>query len=300
MAFLAGAYVTLDDLATLSDRLPRSRGKRRGLKKHGGPRMSRLKGRGVDFDEVRLYQPGDDVRNIDWKVTARKGRAHTKVFREERERPTLVVVDQTQSMFFGSRRRLKSVAAAEAAARIAFRTQHSGDRVGGVVFGTEGVTVVEPRLTGHNVAEFLGAIAAANQALAAESSSETVGQAVADAFEQVRRVTRFNYRIVVISDFTGFGEQARSDIFSLSRHNRLQLVFVYDELERRLPPASLYSVTDGVSRLRFDSSLRKSRDHYRDRFGTRLKLLADESSALQVEFYEYSTESEMDPGLLDV
>ena len=100
-----------------------------------GRHASRLRGRGLNFEELRDYLPGDDIRTIDWRVTARKNKPHTKVFREERERPTLIVVDQTQNMFFGSRLRLKSVAAAEVAARIAWQNLNAGDRVGGIVIG---------------------------------------------------------------------------------------------------------------------------------------------------------------------
>src|SRR5262249_17765333 len=113
---LRGAFVDLADLIALRGvRLPIRTNAAIASGPHGGSRLSRQRGRGVDFAEVRMYQPGDDVRSIDWRVTARKARPHTKVYREERERPTLIVVDQCRSMFFGSKIRLKSVAAAECA-----------------------------------------------------------------------------------------------------------------------------------------------------------------------------------------
>src|ERR1700754_1797969 len=87
-----------------------------------GRHASKLRGRGLDFEEVRQYIPGDDIRNIDWKVTARTGTTHSKVFNEEKERPTFMVLDQSSWMFFGSQRFVKSVAAAHAAAIGAFYT----------------------------------------------------------------------------------------------------------------------------------------------------------------------------------
>ena len=99
-----------------------------------GRHASRLRGRGLDFEEVRAYLPGDDVRTIDWRVTARTGVPHTRVYTEERDRPALLVVDQRLAMFFGTRLNLKSVTAAEAAALAAWRVFLSGDRVGAVVF----------------------------------------------------------------------------------------------------------------------------------------------------------------------
>ena len=98
-----------------------------------GPHRSAYRGRGIDFDEVRAYQPGDDVRTIDWRVTARTGCLYSKVFHEERERPVWLLADLGASMRFGSRARFKSVAAARATALIAWVSLLEGDRVGAVV-----------------------------------------------------------------------------------------------------------------------------------------------------------------------
>jgi uncharacterized protein (DUF58 family) len=99
-----------------------------------GRHSSKLRGRGLDFEEVRPYIPGDDIRNIDWRVTARTGKTHSKVFTEEKERPTFILLDQTSWMFFGSTRFAKSVSAAQAAALGAFYTIKRGDRTGGIIF----------------------------------------------------------------------------------------------------------------------------------------------------------------------
>ena len=99
---IEGAYVSIDQLLALRFRpvaaRPRPTSKITGA--HAGLRLSKHKGRGVDFTEVRQYQPGDDIRSIDWRVTARKNAPHTKMFREERERPALIFIDQGQHMFF--------------------------------------------------------------------------------------------------------------------------------------------------------------------------------------------------------
>jgi uncharacterized protein (DUF58 family) len=132
---LRGATVSVEELIALRGvKLPLRTAVSATSGPHGGSRLSRHRGRGVDFAEVRLYQPGDDVRSIDWRVTARKAKPHTKVYREERERPTLIVVDQSRAMFFGSRVRMKSVAAAECAALLAWHSVDAGDRVGGLVY----------------------------------------------------------------------------------------------------------------------------------------------------------------------
>ena len=100
----------------------------------GGGYVSPYRGRGMEFEEVRAYQPGDDIRNMDWRVTARTGRPHTKLFREERERPVLFLVDLGPSMAFGTRVAFKSVVAARAAALLAWAARDNGDRIGGIVF----------------------------------------------------------------------------------------------------------------------------------------------------------------------
>ena len=120
-----------------------------------GRHRSKLRGRGLDFDEVRKYVSGDDIRNIDWKVTARVGETHTKVFTEERERPVLLIIDQSPSMFFGSKRFLKSVIAAHTAALCAWRVLEVGDRIGGAVFNDEKMDIVRPRRDRGNVQQLL-------------------------------------------------------------------------------------------------------------------------------------------------
>ncbi len=114
--------------------LPGLAPQRRVMTTQTGPYASPFKGRGIDFAEVRAYLPGDDIRNIDWRVTARTGQPHTKLFREERERPVLLLVDLGASMRFGTRVAFKSVLAARAAALLGWAAVGHGDRVGGVVF----------------------------------------------------------------------------------------------------------------------------------------------------------------------
>ena len=111
---VTGVYTSLRDLINLRYRLgPELSSGKTSTNLQPGQKASKIRGSGLDFAEVRVYQPGDDVRSIDWKVSARKQKVHTKLFHEEKERPVLVFVDQTQSMFFGSGVRLKSIAAAE-------------------------------------------------------------------------------------------------------------------------------------------------------------------------------------------
>lgn len=230
---------------------------------------SRRKGRGIDLDEVREYQPGDDARYIDWRVTARKAHAHIRVFREERELPTLIVVDQTRSMFFGSVARLKSVAAAEAAALTAWRALQAGDRVGGVVIGETELVAFRPHRSSVAVGRFLAAVTKANQALcAAPGTSDSLERLP----ETLARLAPANQRIVVISDFA-----AREDwldaVTTLASRNATSFVAIFDPLERHLPNARrAFNVSDGLRRVRFDAS--EGAEDYQHRFDHRMDLLA--------------------------
>jgi len=244
-----------------------------------GNRLSKLRGRGIDFSEVRTYQPGDDVRTIDWRVTARKNKPHTKVFREERERLTLIVVDQTQSMFFGSEVRLKSVAAAELAALGAWQALAHNDRIGGMIIGNERYAAHKPYRNVKSVARFLGDLTNMNRALqrgAAPPDTKHFGRALT----QIRRLARSNYRIYFISDFQGAGDQWRDAFRSLSRHNEVVAIRIFDPMERELPPSDSYTVTDGASRWQFHTGNPRLRKHYEQRFETqeqRLKRICEQS-----------------------
>ncbi|MBM4203668.1 MAG: DUF58 domain-containing protein [Gammaproteobacteria bacterium] len=269
MSVLTGAWVEGRDLLSLRyrrfeapDQAARQLGRQAGLK------LSRQKGRGVDFAEVRLYEPGDDVRTIDWRVTARKQNVHTKVFREERERPVLFLVDQSQSLFFGSRVRLKSVAAAEAAGLLAWQTLSDHDRVGGLVLGNQRYAVHRPYRSLRPVARFLYDVAGFNREL---SRQGIIDRAVrSEAMLALRRLVHTGFRIILISDFATHFDLWQDLVYALARHNRVALVHIVDPLEADLPPADLYAVTDGHTRLQFDSSDTRLRDRYRSRYAERL------------------------------
>jgi uncharacterized protein (DUF58 family) len=263
---IRGAYVDVGDLLALRFRpLTEPRVAPAVVSARGGTRLSKQRGRGIDFSEVRPYQPGDDVRSIDWRVTARKNVVHTKVFREERERLTLVVVDQTQSMFFGSRQRLKSVAAAEFAALAAWRAIRHNDRVGGVIIGNDALSIHKPYRNIKPLARFLGDLSRFNRNLV--PGTPAAGAAgMAEALLRVRRLARSHYRIYFVSDFEPVGEHWREAFRALARHNEVVAIRVYDPLERELPPADRYSVTDGRERWQFDAGDRHFRERYRQRF----------------------------------
>lgn len=205
-----------------------------------GRHASRLRGRGLNFEEMRTYLPGDDVRSIDWKATARTGSAHVRVFTEERDRPALLVVDQRMSMYFGSRLNMKSVTAAEAAAISAFRILGVGDRVGGIVFDDERSVAVAPRRSRRSVFALLEAISGANNRLRADRAVDPKPGYLNTVLDRAARTARHDHLVIVYSDFDGIDDDTERRLRTLAEHNDVLLALVFDpQAERPFRPQRL-------------------------------------------------------------
>jgi uncharacterized protein (DUF58 family) len=194
-----------------------------------GRHASRLRGRGLSFEELRHYQSGDDVRLIDWRATARRGSAHVRVYNEERERPVLVVVDQRFPMFFGSRRAMKSVVAAELAALAAWRTLDAGDRIGGLVFNEAEIVQIRPHRSQARAMWLLQETVRLNQQLASNAPA-TGAVTLNDALEATRQLAKHDHLVVLISDLDGVNDETRRIATELAAHNDVLIVLVYDPL----------------------------------------------------------------------
>jgi uncharacterized protein (DUF58 family) len=216
----------------------------------GGTHASKLRGRGLDFEEVRNYVAGDDIRNIDWKVTARTKKTHTKVFSEEKERPVLIVVDQSKSMFFGSEKYTKSVVAAKLAALTAFRVLKDGDRVGGVVFADNGVDIILPKRNKKNILHFLEKIVERNHELK-DSKPVVFEEALKETFIKIKNLVTHDYLIILISDFLRYHPDLIKSISQISQHNDLILAKIYDPMERNIPNEKIIA-GDGEKQLVLD------------------------------------------------
>ncbi|MDX8382123.1 MAG: DUF58 domain-containing protein [Ghiorsea sp.] len=210
-----------------------------------GAHVSKLRGRGMEFDEVRLYQPGDDVGSIDWKVTARKDKPHIKLFREERERPVLIALDYRKAMFFATQGALKSVVATKIAALLAWHGMQQGDRLGGLWFADEEHVEMKPMRGRKGVLSFL------HRCTQAKAWQDNQHQPAADTLslqqmtKRLRHVAKHGSLIYIMSDFRGLNEQAVSDIAQLARHNDVVLVSVLDSLEKSFPSSGMYPMFDG-------------------------------------------------------
>ena len=261
-----------------------------------GLHLSKMRGRGIDFEEFRPYQAGDDIRLIDWRVTARTGRPFTKVFREERERPVIIAVDQTQNMYFGSQIAFKSVVAAQAAAVFCWLAIDNGDRVGGLVFSDSDSSLVRPKRSRRSALHLLNQVYLYNQHLQEVKEPETIEPVdpnfkpgLAHALGQIRRITKPGSTLYVISDFMTLDEKALQYLNQLSRHNNVICCFVYDALEETLPVPGIYSITDGGRKGALNTHNPKARSKYRDQFQQRVENLESEMDKLQIRLIKMRT-----------
>lgn len=210
-----------------------------------GRRASHVRGRGLDFEELRGYVSGDDVRSIDWRVTARMQKPYVRVYSEERDRPTMLVVDQRINMFFGSRVSMKSVVAAEVAALAAWRVFQQGDRVGAFVFNDESTEEVKMRRSRATVLRILNRIAHQNQMLRGDSLTEPRPQRLNEVIEAVARICHHDALILIASDFDGADQATRDLLRHLAHSNDVVCCLAYDPLAVHLPPAEQLVVSNG-------------------------------------------------------
>jgi uncharacterized protein (DUF58 family) len=219
---------------------------------------SRIRGRGLAFEELRQYFPGDDIRAMDWRVTARTGKPFVRVYTEEKDRPTLIVVDQRINMFFGTRRAVKSVAAAEVAALGAWRALAQGDRVGGVVFNDERIDEIRPHRSNRAVMRLLEAVAAQNALLQADTPARR-NQAQLDlALTAATKIVDHDHLVVIVSDFDGHGPHTRDLLLRLATHNNVVALFVYDPFLTDLPNSLDLVVSDGQLQVELRRGARNS------------------------------------------
>ena len=210
-----------------------------------GRHASRMRGRGLNFEEIRAYHAGDDIRTIDWKVTARTRKAHTRVFTEERDRPGLFLVDQRVNMFFGTRVNMKSVTAAEAAALGAWRLVDVGDRVGALVFNDTDVVEIRPHRSRNTVMRILQTVVKMNHALRADMHVDANPGMLNRVLEQAARIAGHDYVIGIISDFDGADDDTRRHLLKMEQHNDLIGVLIHDPSATELPPSTDFVITDG-------------------------------------------------------
>jgi uncharacterized protein (DUF58 family) len=267
-----GVYVKLDDLVRLQHKasgfsfLP----KQPVHSILSGRHASKLRGRGLNFEELRNYLPGDDTRNIDWKVTARTRTPYVRVYTEEKDRSVWLLVDQRVNMFFGSQQRMKSVVAAEVAAISAWRVLSVGDRVGALVFNDSEVTVVPPHRSRERVMQILKQVTQMNHSLNASPEIKPDPGKLNEVLKQAGILARHDCLVCLITDADGLNAETRRHVTRLSEHNDILTAFIYDPLEKELPAAGRLRFADNEGQLEADTSSKKLRSAFKNEFDKKL------------------------------
>ncbi|AMN80923.1 MULTISPECIES: DUF58 domain-containing protein [Pseudomonas] len=254
-----------------------------------GNHASRLRGRGLNFDELRRYQPGDDLRHLDWRASLRTGKPVVRTFTEERDRPALIVVDQRMSMFFGSVRSFKSAVAAELGALAAWMVFNAGDRVGGLVFNDQRVDSVAPLRSRKRVEALCSHIAQQNAELTASNPDHEGDGQLDKVLQQCLAVAGHDHLICLVSDFAGAGPRTLQLMQQLSAHNDVIALQVYDPLALNVPSRGQLRVTQGQLQVELAVDQRQVRQPLGDFLGGRLKDVANLLRRSQVPLLMIST-----------
>lgn len=226
-----------------------------------GNTRSRFRGRGMEFEEVRRYQPGDDIRTIDWKVTARKPGAYTKLFREERERPCHIIIDQRSALFFGSGECFKSVLAAELGTALAWAAITAGDRVGAQIIADTTEVDIRARNSRKVVLKLIDSVHTLNsQLLNSKTSPANTPNPLSYYLDECLRIVRPGSAVFVISDFHDINERCTTALNKIGRHTDITLFQIFDPLEESLPMSGLLPISNGeeITNIRMSVELNNS------------------------------------------
>jgi len=254
-----------------------------------GKNVSKLRGRGLNFEELRHYRPGDDIRAMDWKVTQRTGKPHVKVFTEEKERNIFIAVDQRSSMFFGSTHKMKSVVAAEIASLIAWQVSQGGDRIGSLVFN-DGLSKLIPAKRGkQQVIGILSEITKQNHALEAGITDENTSDSLIAMLKQLNQVVKHNALVILISDGSGWNEQSTTLLKKIRQHNEIVTCRVFDPLEENLPQISQMVVSDGKSQIQFSASNTEIQQKFSDTIKQQIENYQTIMNKYRIPFFSIDT-----------
>lgn len=286
-----GVSVTLSELISIQRFANKVQHSPCGYALRPGQHKSRMRGRGIDFSEARNYQAGDEIRHMEWRVTARTGRPHVKVYHEERERPIVIFVDFNPSMYFGSQISFKSVVAAKLAALLAWTAAKQGNRVGSFLFSNEKHHEFVPRSRQIGVLPVLAKIAqyTANY----HNVNYTSSREFSHALIRMRRVATPGNVIVLISDFYNIDENTERHLNNLRSHNNILAYHICDPLELTAPPAGQYAISNGAKDLLLDTSLDAVSADYQSLFAKRNRKLKNLLKRLQIQYTQVTAQDDL-------
>lgn len=285
-----GIVTELPELIALKQYAPSLQNTLRGKALQTGNHLSRTRGRGMDFSEVRNYQAGDDIRHMEWKITARTGRPHIKLYQEERERPLVMLVDFNPSMIFGTRGAFKSVLAARLASLLAWTAIKQGDRIGALMFSAAEHYEFIPRGRESAVLPILAALSRLTK-----QSPMVTGQpkAMQQALLQLRRVVKPGSVVALISDFYSMDATCEQHLSRLSSQNDVLAYSIFDVLETAPPKPQEYAVTDGRQVLLMDTGIQSLNESYKNYCQKRIQRLQEQCKGSKVQYIPLTAETDL-------
>ncbi len=241
------------------------------LSAYEGLYTDKKKGQGMTFAEVRHYHPGDDIRHMDWRVTARTGRPHIKMYHQERERPIFIVVDFSASMFFGTKVSLKSVTAAKSAAMLIHFFLSQGDKVGGVIFSSETHDFYKPKLKNEALLPLLHGLSKYTEFYTHQgaNSLETI-------LSSLPKLLPNNAAVYIFSDFFDLNDDSIELLKKISAKTSLTNCLVADVVEKVAPKPSQYTISDGTEFSLLDLTPTKNRKEYTSIYHKKVNRLKSE------------------------
>ena len=260
-----------------------------------GKHVSRLRGRGLNFEELRHYRPGDDIRAMDWKVTQRTGKPHIKVYTEEKERNVYLAIDQRMTMFFGSSHKMKSVIAAELAALMAWRVVETGDRVGAIIYNDEEIKFIPAKRGRGHVINVLAEIIKKNHQLnLSKPNPNDDSKAFNKMLDKLRVVSGHNALVILIGDGHGWNKQSTGFIKQIRQHNEIIACHVFDPLELNLPKMAQMVVSDGDKQIQFSSTDKDMQQKYQAKIALQLKAYDDTAKKYRIPLLSIDTLTPID------
>ncbi len=294
MSMSSAIHVTLADLIALRLRARRlARPAARVGGNHAATHVSRFRGRGVDYVESRSYQPGDDIRQMDWRVTARTGRPHTKLFQEEREQSVLLIIDGNPGLRFGTRVRFKSVQAARAAALVAWAAVQGGDRIGALGFGPGLNAEVKPGGGPRGALRVLRALAEWDAIAAGGSEVVPLSQAL----RRAHRLARPGSRVILLTDGFAADAAAEAPLTLLAEHCDVAALLLTDPLEQSAPPPARYALRSDAGQVLLDFTAQRTRVRWPQLFAERRQGFVDMLKRHGLGWTPLETAAEPEPAL---
>jgi len=278
------SYKQYGKLVLNAKRLPASR-------QLSGNYLANIKGRGMEFAEVRHYQAGDDVRAIDWAVTARTGKAHTKLFQEEKERPVFILVDVSDSMVFGSQWVFKSVQACHLAALLSWQAKQRNDRLGGIVFNQQESAELKPTSRSKGLMAFLHKSQQLCQKIAFKTATT---QPLETQLKRLSHLVQTGSQVHLISDFSQLNDACYKLINLMRRHNQVTVWQVSDPIESHLPKQALQPGLK-INAIKGSGFLRNKKQHqsYQQAANKRQRLMESNLLKYGVAHYHISAASSL-------